>query len=397
MHWRNPDSTAALLREGYSFISSRCDKAGTDVFTTRLALRRVTCMRGAEAARLFSEGERFSRTNAMPVSVQHLLQDAGSVQSLDGAAHRQRKEMFLDLPGPRELAQLRSIFKRCWVQELSANGQEVVLQDAAARALTGTACQWAGLDLGPVALRQRTRELRSMINRAGSFGPANWSARRLRRGRERWAATVMRDARGAESRRDDIVHRLASHLDATGKPLETQVAAVELLNLLRPIAAIGRFIVFCAVALEENPCWRRRIAAGEKGAAEAFTQEVRRHYPFFPLVGGTVELSFTSGSHRFTPGQWVLLDLYGTNHDRRLWPDPAAFDSGRFRGHRPGPNELVTQGGGNVAEGHRCPGEDAASDIMAAATVWLAAQDSWTVPVQDLGIVLNKMPAGPRS
>lgn len=32
------DSTAALLREGYPFVSSRCDQLGTDLFTSRIAL-----------------------------------------------------------------------------------------------------------------------------------------------------------------------------------------------------------------------------------------------------------------------------------------------------------------------------------------------------------------------
>ncbi|MDQ0096002.1 cytochrome P450 [Paeniglutamicibacter psychrophenolicus] len=397
MQWRTPDSTVALLREGYAFIAARCEKMDTDVFTTRIALRRVTCMRGAEAARLFYEGERFSRANAMPASVQHLLQDAGSVQTLEGAAHRQRKEMFLDLLGPSDLARLRSIFRRCWMEELAQSGQEMVLQDAAARILTRTACQWAGLELGSAALRRRTRELTAMINRAGSFGPANWNARRLRRNSERWAAAEIQAARSAEGGSGDVVQRLARHLDTAGRPLETQVAAVELLNLLRPVVAIGRYLVFSAVALEENPSWRRRIASGQDGTVEAFAQEVRRRYPFFPFVGGTVERAFTFADHQFTPGEWVLLDLYGTNHDRRLWPDPAAFDPGRFMGRQPGPNELVPQGAGNVAEGHRCPGEEATLGILAEAIGLLAAQDSWKVPVQDLSISLHKAPADPHS
>ena len=80
------DSTIALLREWYPFIASRCDAAGTDLLTTRLMLRRVTLLRGAEAAQMFYDGRHLTRQGAMPVIVQHLLQDEGSVQSLDGAA-----------------------------------------------------------------------------------------------------------------------------------------------------------------------------------------------------------------------------------------------------------------------------------------------------------------------
>ena len=51
-----------------------------------------------------------------------------------------------------------------------------------------------------------------------------------------------------------------------------------------------------------------------------------------------------------------------------------------------------------LAVGHRCPRKDAATAtaIMIEAIGALASQDSWIVPVQDLAIALNTMPAGPR-
>src|SRR5699024_8608826 len=54
------DSTISFLREGYAFISSRCDRLNTDVFTSRIGLLPVTFIRGAEAAELFYEGDRFT-------------------------------------------------------------------------------------------------------------------------------------------------------------------------------------------------------------------------------------------------------------------------------------------------------------------------------------------------
>ncbi len=47
-----PDATLALLRDGYRFIPRRCERFGSDLFETRLLLRRAVCMRGPEAARL---------------------------------------------------------------------------------------------------------------------------------------------------------------------------------------------------------------------------------------------------------------------------------------------------------------------------------------------------------
>lgn len=44
------DGTLALLAEGYPFISTRCRRYGSDLFETRLMLRKVVCMTGPKAA-----------------------------------------------------------------------------------------------------------------------------------------------------------------------------------------------------------------------------------------------------------------------------------------------------------------------------------------------------------
>ena len=49
-----PDSTLALYFEGYEFISNRCRRFNSDLFQTRLLLRKAICMRGEEAARSFT-------------------------------------------------------------------------------------------------------------------------------------------------------------------------------------------------------------------------------------------------------------------------------------------------------------------------------------------------------
>lgn len=67
------DSTWALLREGYTFISTRCDRSGSDIFRTRLMLHPVLCMRGEAAAQLFYDGDEVTRVGSMPWTVLRLL------------------------------------------------------------------------------------------------------------------------------------------------------------------------------------------------------------------------------------------------------------------------------------------------------------------------------------
>ncbi|MGF1607444.1 MAG: hypothetical protein ACFB22_14015 [Rhodothalassiaceae bacterium] len=50
------DSTISLLREGFGFIGSRCDRFGSDLFETRLLGERTMCMRGPAAAEVFLHG-----------------------------------------------------------------------------------------------------------------------------------------------------------------------------------------------------------------------------------------------------------------------------------------------------------------------------------------------------
>lgn len=48
----------------------------------------------------------------------------------------------------------------------------------------------------------------------------------------------------------------AMHTDLEGNLLDEQIAAVEVINVLRPTVAVSRFIVFCALALHQYPGYR---------------------------------------------------------------------------------------------------------------------------------------------
>lgn len=396
-----PEGSLALLREGYTFISSRCDRFGVDAFRTRLMLRPVICLRGAEAAEFFYGGGRFGREGAMPRSAQHLLQDAGSVQSLEGAAHRHRKQLFLDLMNKESVDRLGQAFDTEWhaaVERWRGKGA-VVLHEELPRILTAVACEWAGVPAGQAAVGHRARELSLMIEKAGALGPGNWYARWRRRGTEKWAADCLDSIRrsGPDATRDTPAAAIAFHTDEHGNALPVDTAAVELLNLLRPIVAVGRFMVFAAVALQQYPKWKDILNTGQDADLDCFAQEVRRYYPFFPFVGGTARQPLQWKGQTFKKGQWVLLDLYGTNHDARIWKDPESFDPVRFRSWLPNPHTLVAQGAGDPAAGHRCPGEDITVNLIRRAIRALAAETRMSVPAQDLSIDLTRMPALPRS
>ncbi|UKA56633.1 cytochrome P450 (plasmid) [Arthrobacter sp. FW305-BF8] len=239
-----------------------------------------------------------------------------------------------------------------------------------------------------------------MIDHAGTFGPMNWYARGRRRSTEKWAANAIQAARsssGADQIPANPVEAIAFHRDNTGKELPADTAAVELLNLLRPVVAVSNFIVFAALALAQHRQWKDKLCGSDDADLHRFAQEVRRYYPFFPFVGGTATRHLEWAGHAFKPGDWVLLDLYGTNHDPRSWEDPESFNPDRFRDWQPDAHTLIPQGAGDHFTGHRCPGEDITVDLIKRAIQSLAAAPDLQVPAQDLNFSLSNMPALPKS
>lgn len=395
------DHTVAFLRDGYGFIGDRARSMGTDVFRTRLLLKRVVCMVGEEAARIFYGGDRFTREGAMPPTTLHLLQDQGSVQLLDGEAHHHRKAMFLSLLGPHAVAKLTDAVVDEFRTALPAweRAGHIVLHDEAQRLLARAACAWCGIPSSGAAADERAVELGAMIEGAGSPG---WKAARgllLRRRSERWARALIEDARAglAKGSSDTPLHVIARHRDTDGRLLTTEAAAVELLNLLRPTVAVARFLTFAALALHRSPSARARIRHGDEAFLAAFVLEVRRFYPFFPVIGGRVRRPFEWRGVGYPVGTWVLLDLYGTDHDPRSWDDPERFRPERFLEREVSPFELVPQGGGTHLRDHRCPGEWATEDILAGVVRLLVQEVDYTVPPQDLTVGLSRMPALPAS
>ncbi|MDG4799169.1 cytochrome P450 [Micromonospora sp. WMMD980] len=397
---RSPDSTLAFLREGYRFVGARCDRLGSDVVQTRLLLQPTICLRGRDAAELFYDEERFVRRGAMPMRAQRTLTGVGGVQGLDGAAHRARKAMFMSIMTPDAIRGLGQLFADEWrarVPAWAANGP-VALYDEVGEMLTRAVWAWAGVPLAGSDVRRRTAEMHAMIEGPAVPGPKHWRGLVGRRGAERWAGGLVERVRaGALTAPEGSALRVvAEHRDERGAALPRRIAAVELLNVLRPTVAVDRYVVFAALALHDHPHWRDRVR-GDDDAAERFVQEVRRYYPFFPLAAARVRRSFEWRGYAFPQGRRVLLDLYGTNHHPELWPEPERFRPERFTGWRDDPFGLIPQGGGDHVTGHRCAGEWITIELMKRAVAALTGAMSYRVPPQDLALDLGRMPALPPS
>jgi fatty-acid peroxygenase len=110
------------------------------------------------------------------------------------------------------------------------------------------------------------------------------------------------------------------------------------------------------MALHRHRRCRERVAR-DSTFRDAFVEEVRRLYPFFPAVVARAVADAEWRGGVIPAGTRTVLDLHGTCRDPRIWDDPETFCPERFIGTVPNPWSLIPQGGGDHALKHRCPGE----------------------------------------
>lgn len=394
------DSSLALVLEGYEFISNRCQRLQTNIFQTQLLFEKTICLRGEAGARLFYDTEKFSRKKAAPERLKKTLFGQNGVQGLDGDAHQHRKQMFMALMSPAGIQQLADLTREQWLAYAKKweSQPQIVLFYEAQEVICRAVCAWAGVPLPESEVELRTADLEAMIDGSGAIGPRHWRGRLGRQRAEKWISDLIQQVRDRTLNlpESSALYSISQHRDLEGNWLDQQVAAVEVINVLRPTVAIARYVTFAALALHEHPECRQKLA-DEDSYAELFVQEVRRFYPFFPFAAARVRQAFDWRDYPFPEGTRVLLDLYGTNHDPQQWENPDAFWPERFRQWDESPFNFIPQGGGSYETNHRCPGEWITLAVMKTTLHFLTQSIAYEVPKQDLAISLSRLPTIPKS
>ena len=238
-----------------------------------------------------------------------------------------------------------------------------------------------------------------MIDGSGAVGPRHWSGRLGRKRAEAWIRDLIEKVRSHQLNppTESALSAIAHHRDLQGNLLNKQIAAVELLNVLRPTVAVARYVAFSALALHEHPDYQQKLKTGENNDIKLFVQEVRRFYPFFPLAAALTRHSFDWQGYSFPKDTRVLLDLYGTNRDPQSWENPDLFQPERFRHWDESPFNFIPQGGGDYITNHRCAGEWITIALMIATLKFLTQSITYDVPQQNLKMSLSRLPAIPES
>lgn len=214
---------------------------------------------------------------------------------------------------------------------------------------------------------------------------------------DRWAAELVRRTRSGQLHPPPPATSALAAVARHGEPddlLPARVAGVELLNVIRPAQAAAWFVAFAGLALQQHPDLAEQVGTDDT-FRWAFAQEVRRFYPFVPALAARPRYTQDVLGHRLSPSGMVVLDVYGTNHDPAVWGDPEVFRQQRFVDAVIPPDGFVPQGGGDVASGHRCPGEDVVL-IMITAALEALATTGFELPDQNLGWPESPLPTRPR-
>jgi len=388
------DIGVRLVRDRYHALERlRARVGGGRWFEARMLGRRALVVEGADGVRLFYDPRLVTRSGAIPAPVRLMLFGPGAVQGLSGEEHARRKQLFLDL------------VHRPAVEELTRRVATRLEQAASAWALRGTirlydelaelygraVIEWAGIAVDSHDAAAVTSDLAAMVDAFGLGGTPYLQGFRARARATRWARSIVRGVRDGTrpAPAGSVVAGIAGRED-----LDDTVAGVELLNVLRPTVAVAYFGAYAAQALSHAPEWRSRLASGTTADLGAFEHEVRRCYPFVPLLAGRFVRAHTWQGRRFGRRSWIVLDVLGTNLDPERWAGGSTFDPARFLRYEPDAFEYVPHGGGDPAQGHRCPGEPLAVGILEETVRVLARLDFGIAAVDDT-VPLDRMPSLP--
>lgn len=395
------------LDEGYLLFSTLREEANAPVVKARLLNKEVIAVYGQEAAKKFYDPNNFKREGAMPKLVLKTLFGEEGVQTMDGQSHEHRKTIFMNLMTPKRMEDYHQIVDKNLSEKLDQQQGEFDLFDLSKDVLFRSICEWAGIDLSKIP-KEEVEQLAdyqiSMISSAVTNPATHIKGVENRKKSEKWAQSLIEDARihPVANKEEVALYAFANATDEQGELLPINVAAVELLNVIRPTVALTVWIALMGHALFSRPDIYQRLRAEFTQLKDSFIQEMRRYYPFFPMLPAFATKDVEIDGYMIPKDSWVVLDLYGTNHDERSIESPEVFRISRYLGKEKHISydeeyEMIAQGGGKFEAMHRCAGEWITLHTLRVFSDQLVNKYKFSVPDQDWSIPMNQFPTFPNS
>lgn len=396
-----------LMNKGYNLLQELREEVDAPVVKAQFLTKEITAIYGEEAARKFYDPENFKREGAMPKPVLKTLFGEGGVQTLDGEEHHHRKNYFMDLMSPDRMEAYHELLAKNVSEELTKQHGEFELFDLANKVLFNTISEWSGINLEQYdskTLEKLARNQISMISGAVTSPIDHIKGIKDRNESEKWAQDLIEEARKhpVPGKEHLALYTFAHATDLEGELLPVEVAAVELLNIIRPTVALTVWVALMGHALYAEGNVYEEVKSNFGELQDSFIQEMRRYYPFFPMLPAIAVSDVEIDGYVIPKDSFVVLDLYGSNHDERTIASPEQFDVKRYVGRAKEISyeeeyEMIAQGGGKFREMHRCAGEWITLHSLRVFSDQLVNQYEFTVPEQDWTIPMNQFPTYPNS
>ncbi|ARK24097.1 cytochrome P450 [Sporosarcina sp. P37] len=396
-----------LIDKGYNLLGELREEVDAPVVKATFLTKEITAIYGEEASRKFYNPENFKRAGAMPKPVLKTLFGEGGVQTLDGEEHHHRKNYFMDLMSPERMEAYHEILSEKLSKELTKQHGEFELFDLANKVLFTSISEWSGINLESFdskTLDKLARNQISMISGAVTSPVDHIKGITDRKESEKWAQDLIKEARKhpVPGKEHLALYAFANATDLDGEVLPVEVAAVELLNIIRPTVALTVWVALMGHALFARRDIYEELKADFDGLQDSFIQEMRRYYPFFPMLPAIAVSDVEIDGYLIPKDSWVVLDIYGSNHDERTIASPEQFDVRRYAGRAKDISyeeeyEMIAQGGGKFREMHRCAGEWITLHSLRVFSDHLVNKYEFAVPEQDWTIPMNQFPTYPNS
>ncbi|MCF1685923.1 cytochrome P450 [Tetragenococcus halophilus] len=394
-----------LYNAGYEVLSELRNEVNAPVVKASLLNQEIIAVYGQNAAKKFYDADNFKRDSAMPTPILKTLQGEGGVQTLDGEQHYKRKSIFMDLMTPDRMEDYRKILEETLKETLDAQTGKFELYHLTKNVLFKAICKWAGVNLGNYTAEEIDELADTQVNMfEGTVNSVSDHLQGLegRKKAEKWAQELLAEAREnpVPGKENVALYAFADARGVDGELLPLNIAAVDFLNIIRPTVAITVWVDLMGHALFGPNNVYKELKQNFDHLQDSFIQELRRYYPFFPMVPAISTRDVDIDGYLVPEGSWVVLDLYGTNHDGRSIDDPDSFVIDRYVGKTKQISydeeyEMIAQGGGDFRAMHRCAGEWITLHTLRVFSDNLVNHYEFSVPEQDWTVPMNKFPTFP--
>lgn len=394
------------LKPSYTLLQEARDEANAPVVKVKALTKEVIAIYGKKAAEIFYNPKNFKREGAMPEVVLNTLFGQGGVQTLDGEEHRHRKNTFMDLMTPERIDAYHDILDKKMTAAFEAEQGTFDLFSLSRRVLFAAVTEWAGInldDLSEEEIDDLSKYQISMISTSFTSPGEHIKGISDRKKSEKWAQRLIKEAREnpVPGKEDVALYAFAEATDLEGELLPVEVAAVELLNIIRPTLALTVWAALMGHALFSQDDIYNELKGDFDRLQDSFIQELRRYYPFFPMLPAISLQEVEVDGYIIPEDSWVALDIYGTNHDPRHIENPEIFKVDRYVDNAKDISyeeeyEMIAQGGGDFRSMHRCAGEWITLHTLRVLSDHLVNKFDFTIPDQDFEIALDQFPTYPK-